>query len=172
MISEEVWKDIKGFEQFYQISNKGRIRSKDYYKPNGHGEYLLKGRILKTHKNNRGYEFIRMNYKGKIKQAYIHRLVAEAFIDNPNNYKAVNHIDKNKENNCVDNLEWCTYSYNSRYSNSKKVKGTNLKTNEIVFYNAIIDSVKDGFVVSQIVACCKGKRKSHKGYKWEYCEDE
>ena len=99
-MSEE-WRDIKGYEEKYQVSNLGRVKSlKDRY-----GNYREK--ILKYSKNNRGYLTVSLCKNSKVKLFTVHRLVAQAFIENSNNYPEVNHKDENKENNRVDNLEWC-----------------------------------------------------------------
>lgn len=104
---KEIWKDVKGFEGRYLVSNTGKIYS------------VLAKRILKTCISNKGYELACLrNEKGYRKQYTVHRLVALTFIENPKNYSIVNHKDENKLNNCVENLEWCDYSYNNSYSNS------------------------------------------------------
>ena len=103
-----IWKDIKGYEGKYQISNKGRVRSLDY-------KGTKKKKLLKASTNKEGYIQIRLYKNGKGKTYFVHRLVAEAFILNPNNYPVVNHKDENKSNNSVDNLEWCTVEYNNTY---------------------------------------------------------
>jgi hypothetical protein len=101
---EEIWKPIKEFENKYEISNLGRIRN------------IRTNHILKM-TNQYGDYFSIILYDGEYKKSTrIHRLVAEAFIPNPNNYKYVNHKDMNKQNNCVDNLEWCTQSYNTKHA--------------------------------------------------------
>ncbi len=104
----EIWKDIKGFEGKYQISNFGNVKNLNYYRKG-----IVK--ILKPIKHNSGYNAINLSFKGKNKQYLIHRLVAETFIPNPNKYEFVNHKDENKRNNKVENLEWCTKSYNAIY---------------------------------------------------------
>ena len=102
----EIWKDIEGYKGLYQISNYGNVKSLNYNKTG-------KERILKPKKNI--YLQIMLHQNAKVKYFYIHRLVATAFILNPKNYPCVNHKDENKQNNHVDNLEWCTYQYNNTY---------------------------------------------------------
>lgn len=112
---EELWVDIKGYEGFYQVSNFGRVRSlprvivrKGYVSQHFNGKYL-KSMIDKC-----GYLHVNL-YKDKLKTVKVHRLVAEAFIPNPDNLPCVNHKDEDKTNNQVDNLEWCTHAYNNSY---------------------------------------------------------
>ena len=111
----EVWKDIKGYEGKYQVSNLGRVKSLPKYTyPRGYPQ-LRKEKIMKPSYvgKDRNYLALKLN-DGK--QYKVHRLVAEAFIPNPDNLPMVNHKDENPTNNCVDNLEWCTNSYNVKYS--------------------------------------------------------
>lgn len=118
---EEQWKDIKGFEGRYQVSNMGRVKSLSRIVCNRASnraksfEYKKAGRIMKTHVSNSGYVFVQLWVEGTAFGKFIHRLVADAFIPNPNGYEEVNHKDENKLNNNADNLEWCTPSYNMRY---------------------------------------------------------
>lgn len=106
---EEIWKDIKGFEGIYQISNLGNVKSYDKHIKNGNGYAVRKGKQLKPNLTKGGYYSVHL-YIGQRKREpkLIHRLVAEQFLPNPNNYPQVNHKDENKLNNRVDNLEWCT----------------------------------------------------------------
>lgn len=106
----EIWKDIPEYEGKYQVSNLGRVKSLQrcggtrFY----NREYILNNYVNKKN----GYVYVYLTKNNKSKNIRLHRLVAQAFIPNPNNYKQINHIDGNKENNCVDNLEWCDSSYN------------------------------------------------------------
>ena len=113
----EVWKDIKGYEGHYQISNIGRVKSLARMRF-GKGGCLspLKERILKQKTSKSGYKSVHLRCMDYQSHPTIHRIVAEAFIDNPDNKPTVNHIDANKENNHVDNLEWITQSQNTRYA--------------------------------------------------------
>lgn len=113
----EVWKTMKEHKN-YEISNYGKIRNKKT------------GRIRKTTINNKGYEQILVYINKKPKSYYVHRVVANNFIDNPNNFKEINHMDENKLNNKIDNLEWCDSKYNLLYGTrvqrilkTKKEKG-------------------------------------------------
>ena len=117
MESKEIWKDIKDFEGIYQVSNLGRVRGLDRIVVNVNGKRnSIKGRIIKPITRQTGYVVYGLNKGGKAYKRYAHRLVAQAFIPNPNNYPEVNHINEfNKSDNSVDNLEWCTRDYNSHY---------------------------------------------------------
>ena len=100
---KEIWKPIKGYEKLYEVSNFGKIKS------------LKKKIILKQFKNTNGYFQVELWKNKKGKQFLVHKLVAESFILNINNFPFINHIDENKENNCTNNLEWCTAKYNCNY---------------------------------------------------------
>ena len=102
----EIWKDIEGYEGIYQVSNKGRIKS----------FYGVKEKILVTRTKGHDYEKVLLSKNGVGKTFLIHRLVAKAFIPNPENKPEVNHIDGNKKNNCVENLEWMTCSENTKHA--------------------------------------------------------
>lgn len=119
----EIWKDIKDFEGLYQVSNLGRVRSLD--RP------YHKGKILTpAFDGKKNYLFVGLHKNKVVKQKNVHRLVAETFIDNPNNYPCINHIDENKTNNHVENLEWCTIKYNSNYGNGKERMILSRKSNK------------------------------------------
>jgi hypothetical protein len=124
-MENEIWKPVVGFEGKYQVSNFGNVRSLRFRNQN-----FPKDLTQKT--NNKGYKVVDLTDKGKNKPALVHRLVAMAFIDNPNNFPIVNHKDENPQNNHADNLEWCTYSYNTIYSMNihperKRINADNLE---------------------------------------------
>ena len=114
---EEIWKDVKGFEGKYKISNYGRVLSLNYRNTD-------KKQLLRLSKTVDGYVKVRLQYKGKDISERVHRVVAEAFIPNPNNKETVNHIDGNKENNRVDNLEWADRSEQLYHAYSKGLRKT------------------------------------------------
>lgn len=112
----EIWKDIQGYEGLYKVSSYGRVYAYSKPKYNGVTYYNHEGRFLKIADNGVGYKFVNLLGKdGKYKKFYVHRLVASAFIPNPNNLPQVNHKDERPENNNVENLEWCTQKYNNNY---------------------------------------------------------
>lgn len=106
---EEIWKSVKGYEGFYEVSSLGRVRSVDRVDLRG---WRRKGKMLKPCHNNYGYEIVNLCNTLKL----VHRLVAEAFIPNPNNYPIINHKNEVKDDNRMENLEWCTYQYNVTYN--------------------------------------------------------
>lgn len=116
---QEIWKDIKDYEGLYQVSNLGRVKSLkrlNYDINKKQNVYIEKEMILKYSLNNKGYKMIKLQKNKQKKTIAIHRLVAQTFIPNPNNFEQVNHIDGNKENNCVSNLEWCNNEYNHQHA--------------------------------------------------------
>lgn len=109
----EEWKDIKGYEGIYKVSNLGRVKSLKAWHGNKYKSiYVDIDKIIKPMKEKSGYLKVVLHDKNKKQNKRIHRLVAEAFIENPYNYKCINHIDGNKTNNKANNLEWCTQKYN------------------------------------------------------------
>ena len=167
---EEKWKDIKGYEGLYQVSNLGNIKSF------GYGKAIL----LKQFKDGK-YLSVNLCKDKKHKKYKVHRLVAEAFIPNPNNLPIINHKDENKYNNNVENLEWCSVAYNNRYG-KRGEKISNAKSKIICQYdlNGIlvaewkgIKKINIGVKVnpSDISACCLGKQKTSKGFIWKYKEE-
>lgn len=113
--NNEIWKDIKGYEGYYQISSFGRVRGLDRYVKQGDRTIMLKSKILKPRYDSGKYLRVILTKNAIAKGFSIHRLVAQHFIPNPDNLPEVNHKDEKKENNNVDNLEWCTSKYNTNY---------------------------------------------------------
>ena len=175
---EEVWKDVEGFKGYYQVSNKGRVKSVDrvvsYENEFGTFDRKIKSRIL-TPAQTTGYQVVSLYKNKKRTMKYVHRLVAKAFITNPNNYPMINHKDENKLNNVVSNLEWCTASYNMEYNdlrekNGKKqrkpVIGKHLDTGEIIRYPSVTSAMNDGY--NSIGYVLRGERPHNKNYTWKY----
>lgn len=179
---EEIWKDIKGFEGAYQISNLGRVKSLERYVPSsGKTPQKIKEKIRKTFSTTAGYLYVVLSYNHIRKTALIHRLVAEAFIPNPDNLECVNHKDENKQNNIVENLEWCNYTYNNTYKSIhlrrnldnviRKIIQYDLDMNEIKRWDKISDVAKYyNTCIANIIKCCKGDRTHCCGFKWRYYE--
>lgn len=174
----EIWKQIDGYNGRYQISSHGRLKSFAQDKVNG--------KILSGGKNWKGYKttFLR-DGNGKETFFFIHRLVALNFIPNPDNLPQVNHKDENKENNCVENLEWCDNDYNIHYgtgrrraaisnycceTTSKKVYSVDAKTGQVEYFDSIGDAErKTGNSHCNIVRALKGRRPRCGGRQWFYC---
>ena len=117
MINKEIWKDIKGYEGYYQVSNFGRIKN------------VRRGTLKKPQNNGRGYRYVQLKLNGSYHNFYIHRLVPQAFLPNPDNLPEINHKDEDKSNNCVDNLEWCSSKYNANFGNRNNLVRKTLEKN-------------------------------------------
>lgn len=185
MSEGETWKDVVGYEGFYKVSNKGNVYSVE--RKNSLGN-KCGGRTLKPITNKDGYIYIGL-YKGGIrKRKRLHRLVAETFLPNPNNYPEINHRDEDKANNNVENLEWCTRGHNVNYGTrnkqvgkklSKKVRAVNIKTGEVLIFNSTQEARNEGYL-SSVSLACRGVHKNgggnliggdghtYKGYRWSY----
>lgn len=156
-IEGEEWRDVVGFEQYYQVSNKGRVRSKDRLsKANKNGKCLHYGSIIKGIINKAGYRRVVIKIRPFSKLIFVHRLVAEAFIPNPNNLPFVNHKDENPLNNCVENLEWCDKQYNNTYGNALlKAHNTRLKNG----YTKQIEKIDyNGNIIAQYSSMYKASK--------------
>lgn len=176
-IKGEIWKDVVGYEGLYKVSNFGRIKSCPL-RSNHNGELIMKNQIIT------GYKVVSLCKNNKMKLVKVHRLVAIAFIDNPDNKPQVNHIDGNKLNNNVDNLEWVTAQENSLHAfrlglresqkgkeNNRSVVVQQLDTNGNIKaeYFGTREAERQTLVNhSAISACCKGKLKSAGGWRWQY----
>ena len=181
----EIWKDINSFEGIYQISDKGNIRSLDRKIICSNGSVRFqRGSGIKPYINKQGYRTVVLHNNGKHKMCRICRLVAEAFIQNPNNLPQVNHKDENKGNDEKENLEWCTCLYNLTYNNlhhrrnnknNKKSKPVaQIKDGKII---KVFHSVREvervlGFQNGNISQCCNGKTKTSYGYEWSYLKGD
>ena len=126
---EEIWIDIKGYEGLYQVSNLGRVKSLSKYA----GNSLRKEKILKNYKDKDGYVKVILCKNNKTRFLSIHRLIAEAFIPNPDNLPQINHKDECKSNNSIDNLEWCSCKYNINYGNRTKKAIITRKHNKLSY---------------------------------------
>lgn len=141
---EEIWKDIKGFEGFYQVSSLGRVKSLDRVIERSNGKLqTLKGKVLKAKTYRNGYKFVALRAVSFGKEIMVHRLVAMSFIPNQNGYPCINHKDENKGNNRVDNLEWCTQKYNCNYGNHHEKLVASLKKSGYIkkVYQFTLDGV-------------------------------
>lgn len=178
----EIWKDIKDWEGYYQVSNTGKVRRL----------FKTKTRELKGTKKIGGYKGVFLKIPNKFSGELVHRLVAQAFIPNPDNLPCINHKDENKYNNCVDNLEWCTYKYNGNYgtrnervSKSKMNNTYNMTPVQCVETEIIYPTIHEaerqtGISAQNIFMCCKGTvyskrngfthRHTAGGYHWRYIE--
>lgn len=175
---KEIWKDIKGYEGLYQVSNLGRVRS---LPRNGTVKEI---RLLKQHVKNSGYYIVILSKNNNQKCKTVHRLVAETFIENPKGYLVVNHKDENKKNNNVDNLEWCTQKYNINYGHCRRNMSLNhsrvgrkgkainqfdKNMNLINTFDSITDAgEKTKINYRNIGMCCRNQRKTAGNYIWKY----
>lgn len=161
----EEWRNIQGYEG-YQASNMGRVRN------------ISKGNILKQYNRSRNklYKAVCIDRK----MISVHRLVAQAFIPNPNNLPMVNHKDENPSNNCVENLEWCDAKYNNSYgtrlkkiSDKKSIPIISIDSNgnERYYKSAFNCNKITGFEFGNILKCCKGQRKTAHKHKWMFADD-
>jgi len=168
----EAWADIKGYEGLYQVSTLGRIKSLPR-----RGTYS-KAHILKVSGDGNGYLQVGLCKNSSYKGYKVHRLVAQAFIPNPDNLPEVNHKDENKSNCQVSNLEWCDRAYNVNYGNrtnkTKKPVIQLTKSGEILATYESLSKVKEALKISNISnisEVCKGKRKTAYGYRWRFREE-
>lgn len=159
----ETFVKIEGFEN-YEVSNLGKVRN------------IKSGKVLKPQLNRNGYLMHLLYENNKQKHLYLHRIIAIAFIDNPEEKPCVNHIDENKLNNDLSNLEWCTVKENNIHGTRtkrvaekcfKKVIQLDLNDNVLNEFESMTQAEQEtGASVSHISSCCNGKRKSAGGFKW------
>lgn len=191
----EEWKDIEGYEGLYQVSNYGRVKSLErtiVYKDGR--KKVIKEKVLHNFHNELGYCHVMLSKNGKLKRTKVHRLVAKAFIPNPNNYPIINHKDENPSNNIVENLEWCTYYYNTHYGTmiervkqkllnrvdlSKKVYQYSMDGELIESFSSTseVERKYPQFKQKSVSRCCLGGQMlngkwqtitQYKGYRWSY----
>lgn len=165
----EIWKDVPGYEGTYKISNMGRVKSLNY-------DGSMEARIMTPYYVHK-YKRVRIFKDKKSISVGVHRLVAQAFIPNPDNKPFVNHIDGDQSNNRVDNLEWCTQSENVMHayrvlgykaSGGREKRRVRLVETGQVFNSIKEASVKTGHNRTSIISCCKGRYKTASGVHWEY----
>ena len=171
----ELWKEIEGFNKRYFISNKGKIRSEYTYRYNKRTkkvEKVVRTKFLKQTTDRQGYKVVSL-YNNNFKKTYkVHRLVANAFILNLNNLLVVNHIDENKINNDVTNLEWCTQKDNVLHSIHKLLQKRKIIRSDGKVFNSITQAMKEMKLKSNHISdVCNGKRKSTGGYTFKYEEE-
>lgn len=166
MNKEEIWKDVVGYEGLYKVSNKGRLYS------------IKRKRKMNPTTSKNGYKRVKLYTNGKFKTVFVHRIVATAFLDNPENYPVVNHLDENKLNNNVENLQWCTQKQNVNHGTGQQrrteavkmlVKQYTLDGQYIATYKSAVDLQElYGFHQSAISRVCRGERKTAYKYIWKY----
>jgi len=184
---KEIWKDIPGYEGYYQVSNKGNIKSLERQKKSGQGYFYRKERILKKILMSTGYHFVHLCKGKNIKMTSCHRLMATAFIPNPENKPQINHKNGNKTDNRLENLEWVTRKENAKhaYDNglTKPPKPPIMRGKNNPKSRAVIQLTKDGKKVNEfdcieeakrdtgikhIASVVSKNRMTAGGYKWEY----
>ena len=184
MTESEIWKDVAEYEGVYQVSDKGNVRSLARVDSLGRE---CRGRVLKQGYSSGGYPQVNLYKNGKRKSRLIHRLVVGAFIPNPESLPQVNHIDEDKDNNNLENLEWCDSKYNVNYGTrtervSKKVRAVNVETGEVITFNSTQEAGRKGYSSGGVSTACLGTYTAstgklvggdghlYKGYRWEYYE--
>lgn len=173
----EIWKDVVGYEGLYVVSNLSRVASLP--------RQGRKGKIRKPSLSTHGYPCLFMTNGDKHEKAFLHRIVAMAWIPNPNNYPQVDHIDGCRTNPSIDNLRWCTSSMNLNYilarlnksaskikDKSKSLEVVCIKDGKIVkIYSHLSATSEDGHLISSVHKCLKGRKKHHHGMSWMYLSD-
>lgn len=188
---EEIWKPVVGYEGLYEVSNMGRVRSLDRTKEVIRGNTKMvvpfKGKILTQRPRRNGYLVVQLFGRGghktrNMRGMSVHRLVAEAFIPNPNNLPEVNHKDENKANNCVENLEWISHKDNTNYGHAQekrvrrgsdnpqsKVVAMYTRTGVLVkIFGSMGEARRNGYSPGNIHKCITGKYSHAYGYVWKY----
>lgn len=186
---EEVWKPIKGYEGIYEVSSYGRVRSLERIdtRPNPRTgkamNFTTKQRIITNRNHPKGYKTVLLRKGGSSEQFLLHRLVARAFIPNPQNLPCVNHKDEDKTNNRADNLEWCSQQYNVNYGTGvermkksihkklRKFGQYDMDGNLIATFTTSSEASRQtGISRSAISLALIGRNASSGGYRWKYIE--
>lgn len=182
----EMWKDVVGYEGLYVVSNLGRIVSLSRLVDRKRYKFISKSKLLNSSLGKNGYLGVTLcGIDNNQRRKNIHRIVAEAFIPNPNNFIYIDHINTVRTDNKVENLRWCTPSMNNlnpitRSKQSKRKTGKYfgeikpvvavniLDTSKVIFYKSMAETRNDGFIESHVSSVCRGNRNQHKGYKWYF----
>lgn len=175
----ECWGWYPGYEGIAQVSTRGQVQTVDRWITDKNGKKrFIKGRILRPVRGKDGYLRVTLSRDGKQRTYKVHRLVAETWLDNPENKPQVNHLDENKENCSVENLSYCSAKANINWgtgikrraaSRSMPVQAIDVKTGEVVLeFPSMMEAGRKGFDQAHVSLCCRGKRRTHKGYKWRY----
>lgn len=176
----EEWRDMSGFEGLYLISNLGRVKSVKRFKRNNGGIQLVNERLRILTPDKDGYLRVCLSKDGRHYLKGVHRLVAEAFIPNPDNLPVVNHKNEDKQDNRVENLEWCTVQYNTRYGNGIKKMAIKqgrpvlqISNDKVIkeYYSTGEASRQTGISQGSIYNVCKGKGKHAGGYEWRFKDE-
>lgn len=192
---DEVWRPIQG-TLWHDVSNIGRVRRRAHKETDCYGRSKTYGDLILSINTDRlGYKIVQIKENKCLhKDTYVHRMVARAFVDNPDGKPCVNHIDNNPSNNVYTNLEWCTHKENMDWMKvqgradrteewiknlnigldflRKRVVGTNIKTGEKIYFDGVNKTADAGFQPSCVSNCCNGKRKTHGGYIWEFAWEQ
>lgn len=175
--NEEMWEDIEGYEGTYQVSNQGRVRSLDRHIIYNTGvKRFHKGKILTPEIDRYGYERVDLRESGKHNKQFVHRIVAKAFIPNPEEHPVINHKNEQPTDNRVSNLEWCTVEYNHGYGNARKkngdankkqVIGIHKDTGKVIEFNSVNETGEKGFTRTR-VSSAANNNKLYRGYYWKF----
>lgn len=186
----EIWLDIPGYENIYQASNCGRIKSLQRMVNNNGGARFINERIMRPCLDYHGYYRLELSNLGIRRKYFVHQLIAVTFLPNPNNYKIINHKDGKKINNKPNNIEWCDYSHNEKHSyrvlgkkptcpgagkfgidsSQSKPLTQFTKSGTIIAHFVSLKAASDsvGGLYTSIAKAVEGKRKTFKGFIWEY----
>lgn len=178
-MENEIWKDITGYEGFYQVSNLGRVRSVARKIIRSNGRVQTFGSEIISPRSVLGYKAVNLCRVGSGKNHYVHRLVASAFVPNPNGYKEINHKNEDKSDNRAENLEWCTRQYNLLYGRRGDSSGKSLgrevvlvsDTGEKMEFDRLTKAAEYLGVTIQAVSQARKKKQKTKGFRVYYGKD-